>query len=39
MSENKKKKALFSPASPKQALMMKRASDTNIVCIGGAAFS
>jgi hypothetical protein len=31
-----KKKSMFSPASVKQALMMKRASDTNIVVIGGA---
>ena len=30
------KKALFAPASPKQALMMKRASDTQILIIGGA---
>ena len=35
MSNNKK--SMFSPASAKQSLMMKRASDTNIVCIGGAA--
>ncbi|AHK11204.1 terminase large subunit [Shewanella sp. phage 1/4] len=32
-------KTLFSPASPKQALMLKRASDTQIVVIGGAAGS
>lgn len=32
-----KKKALFSPASKKQALMMQRASDTQITIIGGAA--
>lgn len=31
-----KKKSLFAPASPKQALMLKRAADTNILLIGGA---
>lgn len=28
---------IFKPASPKQALMMKRANDTQILVIGGAA--
>lgn len=28
---------LFKPASPKQALMLKRASDTQVVLVGGAA--
>lgn len=31
-----KKKPIFAPASPKQELMLKRASDTQIVVIGGA---
>ena len=32
-----KKKAAFAPASAKQALMLKRASDTQVTIIGGAA--
>lgn len=32
-----KPEPLFKPASEKQALMLKRASDTQIVIIGGAA--
>jgi len=35
--KDKKEKPLFGPASKKQALMMKRASDTQITIIGGAA--
>lgn len=31
-----KKEPIFKPASPIQALMMKRASDTQILVIGGA---
>ena len=34
-----RKKSQFSPASPKQALMLKRASDTQILIVGGAAGS
>lgn len=30
------KEPIFKPASPKQALMLKRASDTQILIIGGA---
>ena len=33
------KKSLFAPASPKQALMLQRAADTQILVIGGAAGS
>lgn len=29
-------KAIFKPASPKQALMLQRAMDTQILIIGGA---
>ena len=29
-------KAIFTPASPKQALMLQRAMDTQILVIGGA---
>lgn len=31
------KKPIFEPASPKQSLMLQRASDTQVVIIGGAA--
>ncbi|AUR93442.1 hypothetical protein NVP1187O_129 [Vibrio phage 1.187.O._10N.286.49.F1] len=36
MSSNKKPQPIFKPASPKQALMLQRASDTQVVIIGGA---
>tara|TARA_R100000541_G_C1897352_1_gene83969 strand:+ start:26396 stop:26506 length:111 start_codon:yes stop_codon:yes gene_type:complete len=36
MTKQKGKKPFFSPASKKQALMLKRASDTQILVIGGA---
>ena len=32
----KKKAPIFEPASAKQALMLKRASDTQVLVIGGA---
>lgn len=31
-----KKRSIFKPASPKQALMLERAMDTQILIIGGA---
>jgi hypothetical protein len=36
MTKKKKKAPIFEPASAKQALMVQRASDTQIVIIGGA---
>lgn len=37
MTKNDKNpEPLFKPASPKQALMLQRASDTQVVIIGGA---
>lgn len=37
MAKKKEKpEPIFAPASPKQELMLKRASDTQVVIIGGA---
>lgn len=36
MAKKKKNAPIFAPASPKQELMLKRASDTQIVVLGGA---
>ncbi|CAH9015354.1 terminase large subunit [Vibrio phage 424E50-1] len=36
MSKNKNKEPVFKPASPKQALMIQRAMDTQLTIIGGA---
>lgn len=37
MSKKDKKEPIFKPASPKQALMIQRAMDTQLTIIGGAA--
>lgn len=36
MAKKNNKKPLFGPASPKQSLMLQRASDTQVLVIGGA---
>jgi hypothetical protein len=36
MTKKKKSEPLFKPASEKQALILKRASDTQVTIIGGA---